>query len=66
MPEFSELDIIRSLKDDGIFQSKNIVVFTASSEPKVWEEIKNDGVKEILKKPCSLDTLTKLINRHRL
>jgi CheY-like chemotaxis protein len=66
MLEFSGLDIMRSLKEDGIFQSKNIVIFTASSEPKVWEEIKNDGAKEVLKKPCSLDTLAKLINRYRL
>jgi CheY-like chemotaxis protein len=66
MLEFSGLDIMRSLKEDGIFQSKNIVIFTASSEPKVWEEIKNDGAKEVLKKPCSLDTLAKLVFRHRL
>lgn len=52
MPEFSGLDIIRSLKDDGISQSKNIVIFTASSDQNVWEEIKNDGAKEVLKKPC--------------
>lgn len=66
IPEFSGLNIIRSLKDDAIFQTKNIVIFTASSDPKVWEEIKNDGAKEVLKKPCSLDTLAILINRHRV
>jgi two-component system, OmpR family, response regulator len=65
MPDFSGLDIIRSLKDDGLFQSKNIVIFTASSDQKVWDEIKNYGAKEVLKKPCSLDTLAELINRHK-
>jgi len=35
MPGYSGLDIIRSLKNDGIFESKNIVIFTASSDPKI-------------------------------
>jgi two-component system, OmpR family, response regulator len=35
MPDYSGLDIIRSLKNDGIFESKNIVIFTASSDPKI-------------------------------
>jgi CheY-like chemotaxis protein len=65
MADFSGLDIIRSLKDDGLFQSKNIVIFTASFDQKGSEEIKNDGAKEVLKRPCSLDTLAELINRHR-
>jgi AmiR/NasT family two-component response regulator len=41
----------------------NIVVFTASSDPNMFEEIKNSGVKEILKKPCGIVELEELINR---
>ena len=65
MPDFSGVDIIKSLKQDGIIESKNIVIFTASSDPRVYEEIKNSGVKEVFKKPCSLDDLVELIEKYR-
>jgi CheY-like chemotaxis protein len=32
MPEFSGYDVIKSLKEDGVIESQNIVVFTASSD----------------------------------
>jgi CheY-like chemotaxis protein len=51
MPEFTGLDVIRSLKADGLLEKMNVVVFTASSDPKMYEEIRNSGVKEILRKP---------------
>ena len=65
MPDFSGVDIIKSLKQDGIIESKNIVIFTASSDPRVYDEIKNSGVKEVFKKPCSLDDLVALIEKYR-
>ena len=65
MPEFTGLDVIKSLQRDGIIESKNIVIFTASSDRTVLDEIKNSGVKEILKKPCSLDDLVALIEKYR-
>ena len=65
LPEFTGLDVITSLKQDGIIESKNIVIFTASSDRTVLDEIKNSGVKEIFKKPCSLDDLTALIEKYR-
>ena len=65
MPEFTGLDVIKSLKQDGKIESKNIVIFTASSDRKVLDEIKNSGVKEIFKKPCSLDDLVELIEKYR-
>ena len=34
MPEFSGWDILQSLKKDGLVESKNIVIFTASSDKK--------------------------------
>ena len=65
MPEFTGLDVIKSLQQDGIIESKNIVIFTASSDRKMLDEIKNSGVKEIFKKPCSLDDLVELIEKYR-
>ncbi len=58
MPDFTGIDIIKSIKQDGSIESKNLVVFTASSDQRMLEEIKKSGVKEIFKKPCSLDELT--------
>jgi CheY-like chemotaxis protein len=65
MPEFTGWDILQSLKKDGLVESQNIVIFTASSDQKLFNEMKNSGVKEIFKKPCSLDDLTELIEKHR-
>ena len=65
MPQFSGWDIIQSLKKDGLIESKNIVIFTASSDQKLFNEMKNVGVREVFKKPCSLDDLTDLIEKYR-
>jgi two-component system OmpR family response regulator len=65
MPDFTGLDVIKSLKKENLLERRNIVVFTASSDPKVMEEIRNSGVKGILKKPCSVDELATLIEKFR-
>jgi two-component system, OmpR family, response regulator len=65
MPGFSGLDVIKSLKEEGGIESKNIVIFTASSVRNTLDKIEDSGIKEILKKPCSLDDLTELIERYR-
>jgi CheY-like chemotaxis protein len=65
MPEFSGLDAIKSLKNENLLERRNIVVFTATSDPKVMEQIKESGVKGVLKKPCSVDELTTLIEKFR-
>jgi len=65
MPDFSGLDVIKSLNNDGLVESRNIVIFTASSNQEILQEMKNYGVKEIFKKPFSLDDLTNLIERYR-
>jgi AmiR/NasT family two-component response regulator len=53
------------LKDEGIFELRNVVIFTASSDAKVLEELRAIGAKEIFKKPCSLDDLKALVERYR-
>jgi two-component system, OmpR family, response regulator len=64
MPEFSGKDVIQSFTRDQLVQ-KNVVIFTASSDPGVLERMKNTGVKEIFKKPFSLEQLTELIEKYR-
>jgi len=64
MPEFSGVDVVASLKKDGVLDTNNVVIFTASSDAKIIEEMKNSGVKEILKKPVSIDELTSFIDRY--
>ena len=66
MPDFSGFDVIKSLKQDGLLESKNIVIFTASSNQDLLKEVRNNGVKEIFKKPFSLDQLIALIEKYRL
>ncbi len=61
MPEVSGLDVIKSLKTENLLEQNNIIVFTASSDPRVMDEIGYSGVKGVLKKPCSVDDLTALI-----
>ena len=66
MPDFSGKDIIKSLKKENLLEQKKNVVFTASSDPKVLEEIRNSGVRAIFKKkPFSVDDLTALIEKFR-
>ena len=65
MPDFSGFDVIKSLKQDGLLESKNIVIFTASSNQDLLYEVRNNGVKEIFKKPFSLDQLIALIEKYR-
>ena len=65
MPEFSGWDVIKSLKEEGVIESKNIVIFTASSDQKLFNDMKNAGVKDVFKKPFSVDELTALIEKYR-
>ena len=65
MPDFSGVDIINSLKSDELLKSKNIVVVTASSNQKLLEELRTIGVKDILKKPCTLVDLMELVEGYR-
>ena len=65
MPQFSGMDVLLSLKLDGLVKSRNIVVFTASLNQDLLHELREMGVKEIFKKPFSLDDLIRLIEKYR-
>jgi len=65
MPDFSGYDVVRPLKQDGVLESNNIVVFTASSDVDTLNEIRKSGVKEVFKKPFSLEEITALVKKYR-
>jgi two-component system OmpR family response regulator len=65
MPDFSGMDVLESLKLDGLTESRNIVIFTASSDPEVLNEMRKTGIKEIFKKPFSLEGLVALTEKYR-
>lgn len=65
MPETTGLEIVQSLKRDGLIETKNIVIMSASSNKAMLQQILEIGIKESLKKPCSLEELTHLIERYR-
>ncbi|CAN5216951.1 response regulator [soil metagenome] len=66
MPQFSGHDILERLKDKGdLIRSKNIVLFTASTlTDNDIQKYSNLGIKEVLRKPISLDNLTDLIQKY--
>ena len=49
----------------SVLESKNLVVFTALSDVKILNELRDSGVKEVFKKPFSLDDITALIEKYR-
>jgi DNA-binding response OmpR family regulator len=63
MPLFTGLDVIGSLKDQGLL-SKKIVIMTASSDKDILDQLQASGI-EILKKPCSIDELEEVIEKYR-
>ena len=61
MPGFSGMDVFNKLKEENLLDSKNIVIFTASSQKD--NEMLREGAKYILRKPFSLDEIEGLIKR---
>jgi len=57
MPKFSGLDIVDSLNKSGRIKDQKICILTASSAETDFQKLKDQGVKEILKKPLELETL---------
>ena len=66
MPQLSGHDILERLKDRGdLIKSENIVLFTASTlTNNDIQKYSNLGIKEVLRKPISLDDLTDLIQKY--
>ncbi len=64
MSDYSGVSVVNSLQEDGLLDSRNVVIMTASSDKTMLEEIGKSGIKGIMK-PYSLEELTELINKFR-
>ena len=63
MPEFSGLDIFNKLKEESLVETKNIVIFTASSQKDTYtSRMLMEMVKYVLRKPFSLDDIKRLVD----
>jgi two-component system, OmpR family, response regulator len=66
IPEFSGFDIFKALKDEGLLESTNVLIFTASSvTDQEVQEMLSSGAKGVLRKPLSIDDLTDAVERYR-
>jgi DNA-binding response OmpR family regulator len=69
MPELSGFDVLARLKNGGgnnLLKEENIIIFTASSvQDSIIHDYVNQGVKEILKKPVSMDDLALIIEKYK-
>jgi DNA-binding response OmpR family regulator len=66
MPNFSDVDVVDYLKKENLLDSKNIIIFTASSvNPQLFDGLIKRGIKGILKKPVDMNELEDLVNRYR-
>jgi two-component system OmpR family response regulator len=61
IPEFSGWDIFKKLKEENLLESKNIIIFTATTKTNnEIDELIKEGAKYVLKKPFSLEELIKI------
>ncbi len=72
MPELSGFDVLEILKKEeggrsnSVLNEENIVIFTASSiRDSIVHDYVNYGVKEVLKKPLSLEELAQIIEKYK-
>ena len=66
MPNFSGVDIVDYLKKENLLDSKNIIIFTASSvSPQLFDDLIKRGIKGVLKKPVDMNDLEELITRFK-
>ena len=66
MPNFSGVDIVDYLKKEKLVDSKNIVIFTASTmSGELFDTRKRMGVRYVLKKPVDLNELDRLIAKFK-
>ena len=62
IPEFSGWNIFKKLKEEKLIESKNIIIFTATTKTNnEIDQLIKDGAKYVLKKPFSLEELIKVI-----
>ena len=64
MPDFSGVDVVDALVEEGIIRKQKIVIFTASSATeKEYAPLLERGAHSIVKKPLDVDDLLECINK---
>lgn len=64
MPDFSGVDVIDALIEDGLMGKQKVVIFTASSATeKEYAPLLEKGVYSVLKKPLDMDILSGIIKK---
>jgi len=64
MPDFSGVDVIDTLVEEGIMDKQKIIVFTASTATqKEFGQLLEKGVHSIIKKPLDIDFLIETIKK---
>ena len=64
MPDFSGVDVVDALVEEGIIRKQKIVIFTASSATeKEYAPLLESGAHSIVKKPLDVDDLLECINK---
>jgi len=64
MPEFSGMDVIDALVEDGIMNKQKVVIFTAMAPTKKdIDQFLEKGAHSVLKKPVDPDDLSEFIHK---
>ncbi len=64
MPDFSGVDVIDALVEDGLMNKQKVVIFTASSATeKEYAPLLEKGAHSIIKKPLDVDVLLETIHK---
>src|SRR5919107_3797828 len=66
MPVFSGYELFDQLKKENSLRKNNLVIFTAShiNQEKI-DKMKEEGVKAIIRKPISIDSIIETINKFK-
>ena len=64
MPDFSGVDVVDALVEEGIIRKQKVVIFTASSATeKEYAPLLEKGAYSIVKKPLDVDELLECIHK---
>jgi CheY-like chemotaxis protein len=66
MPDFSGFDLFNVLKKEKSLINNNLVIFTAAHiEQERIDKMIEEGVKAIIRKPISIDSMIEIINKFK-
>ena len=64
MPDFSGMDVMNALVEEGIMNKQKVVIFTATNPPKKDIDLfLEKGAHSVLKKPLDPDSLSKFVHK---